>query len=204
MKIWQKFNNRDALGATVLEWRRRDLERFFGKIFSWLLGAFVFGILTSILFMAVDRADAAQPTARAVFFIVFAGGVTSSFFRCIVNGLSYQISEQAMMHVHPYFGWGKTDEPTAKAPFKPTFYAIPWTTVKEIREHKNGFSLLLQDQQEIHIPIHPVVRLSLNLNWSANDPRTKNTPKNNRPAYDKEVMRLVIKAAREAHKAAGR
>jgi hypothetical protein len=203
MKIWQKTRNWD-FGQTLLEWRHRDAGRLGGKIFSWLLGAFVFGILTSIFWAAVGQPDWAQPWARIVFFVVLILGTASNVFRCIINGLDYKITQQAMVHVHPYLGWEKFSGLLGKlmSAFQVSYFTINWRTVKEIREQKNGILLILQDGQEAPVPIIPVSVVTLNLKLNTPEPRSKNRQKTDQKAYNKEVLRMVIKAARDAHKAA--
>lgn len=203
MKIWQKTRNWD-FGQTLLEWRHRDAGRFSGKIFSWLLGAFVFGILTSIFFAAVGQADWAQPWARLVFFVILFLGVASNFYRCIIHGLNYKITQKAMVHVHPYIGWEKLTALLGRLmpAFATSYFTINWLTVKEIREQKNGILIILQDGQEAPVPVIPVSIVTLNLKLNSPEPRSKNRHKADQAAYDKEILRMVIKAAREAHKAA--
>jgi hypothetical protein len=203
MKIWQKTRTWD-FGQTLLEWRRRDYGRFGSKLFSWLLGAFVFGILTSILFMAVGQPDWAQPWARVVFFVVFIFGTTSSFFRCVVHGFNYKITQTAMVHVHPHLGWEKLDTLLGKMMylFGESYLSINWKNIKEIREQKGGILIILENGQEEHVPVIPVLILTLNLKLNSPEPRSKSRAKGDRTAYDKEVLRMVIKAARDAHRAA--
>jgi hypothetical protein len=203
MKIWQKTKNWD-FGQTLLEWRHHDAGRLGGKIFSWLLGAFVFGILTSIFLAAVGQADLAQPWARLVFFVVLILGTASNVFRCIINGFNYKITQQAMVHVHPYLGWEKLSGFLGKLTslFQVSYFTINWKTVKEIREQNNGILLILQDGQEAPVPVIPVSVVTLNLKLNTPEPRSKNRQKTDQKAYNKEVLRMVIKAARDAQKAA--
>ncbi|RPH95322.1 MAG: hypothetical protein EHM72_15050, partial [Calditrichaeota bacterium] len=135
MKIWQKTNLWD-FQELLLEWRHRDGGRFVSKIFSWLLGAFVFAILTSIFFASIHQPDTALPAARFIFFLVFVLGMGSNFMRSYVHGYAYQITRQAIVQIHPYFGWERLGAllGSKEKPFRQVYYYIDWTEVKEIRE----------------------------------------------------------------------
>ncbi len=203
MKMWLKSNTLPSAPA-IVEWRRRDLGRFGNKVFSWLLGAFVFGILTSIFFLAVGLPDTAQPAARVVFFAVLIAGLISSAFHCLIKGLWYQITPGGIVHVHPYFGWQERIEEKGTRFFKPHFYSLPWEQVKEIREHKNGLLLILSEDDQTFVPVEPTIKLTMDLSRNRPEAPQKSRAQNDRPSFQKEALRIVIKAAREAHKAAGR
>lgn len=202
-KLWDK-SRKWKFGDTLVEWRHRDTSKFLSKIFSWLLGAFVFGLLTSIFFLSIGLPDLSLPLARAVFFIVFIAGVVSNLFRAVINGFHYIIGQDALVYRHPVFGW----EPLGKIlgsedrPFRERYYSIPWEHVREIREQSPGFHLLLKDENEIFIPVVPVLKLAVNLNLSQPQAKQKGANKDQKVAYDKEVLKMVLQAAREARRSA--
>lgn len=201
MKLWNKTLNGD-FGEIILTWRYRDVGRFVGKIFSWLLGAFVFGILTSIFFAAIQKADMAQPLARLVFFVVFITGVVSNFFRAVVYGYQFKITEKAMVTPHPFFGWEKLGIilGSEEKPFRHVNYFLNWADTKEIREIDNGIVVVLKNENEIELAIQNVTELTLNLNLKKNEPRAKGSSKSDKLAYDKAVAKIVLQTAREARR----
>ncbi len=201
MKLWNKIFNGD-FGDTILTWRYRDVGRFVGKIFSWLLGAFVFGILTSIFFAAIQQPDVALPMARLVFFIIFIIGIVSNFFRALVYGYHFKITQQAIVMAHPFFGWEQLGFllGSKEKPFRHIDYYLKWQDIKEFRESENGITLILKKDEEIEILIKNVTELTLNLNLRKNEPRAKGSSKSEKLAYDKAVAKIVVQAAREARR----
>lgn len=198
MKLWNKTLNWE-FGDTILTWRYRDAGRFGGKIFSWLLGAFVFGILTSIFFAAIHKADLALPLARLVFFVVFIVGVTSNLFRALIYGYQFKITQQAIVMPYPFFGWEKLGIllGSEEKPFRLLHYYLNWQDIKEIRDAENGIVLVLKNENEIEIIIKNVTELTLNLNYRKNEPRAKGSSKSEKLAYDKAVAKIILQAARE-------
>ena len=201
MKLWNKTSNRD-FGDTILTWRYRDVGRFVGKIFSWLLGAFVFGILTSIFFLAIQQPDLSLPLARLVFFIVFIIGVASNFFRAVIYGYDLQITQKAIVTPHPFFGWEKLGIilGSEEKPFRQVNYFINWDDTKDIRESENAIVLVLKNDNEIELPVKNVTELTLNLNLKKNEPQAKGSSKSDKLAYDKAVARIVLQTARETRR----
>jgi len=201
MKIWNKTTSW-TFGDTIISWRQRDSAKFFWKIFSWLLGGFVFGILAAIFFIAIHRPDYAQPTARLVFFIVFLTGVLSNFFRAVVYGYKYTVTPNALIYSHPLFGWetlGKilgSDE----MPFGQTYHYVTWEEVKEIREHPKGVTIVLKNEEVLDVPVVDVLKLAVHLNLKRPERKEKGASKSEKLAYDKAVQRIVLQEAREARK----
>lgn len=202
MKWWNKTTKAD-FGQVILTWRHRDAGRFVGKIFSWLLGAFVFGILTSIFFAAIQLPDIALPAARGVFFIVFIVGLLNDLFRAILNGYEYMITQRAIVYSHPFYGWERVGALLASAdrPFRQTYYYFYWQDVKEIRELEHGILLVHRNENEIEVPVQNVIKLVMNLNLNKPELKAKGSTKSDKQAYDKTVLRLVLQAARDARRA---
>ncbi|MBN1479619.1 hypothetical protein JXA70_05055 [candidate division KSB1 bacterium] len=202
MKLWNKTFTWD-FGDTILSWRIRDGARFFWKILSWLLGAFVFGLGTSIFFLAIQMPHMSLPAARAVFFIVFILGIVSNWFRAIVFGYQYKITQRAIVHAHPFFGWEKLGVilGSEDKPFRQMNYYFDWQEIKEIREQEKGL-VILKNDLEIEIPVHNVIKLVMNLNLNKPEPKAKGASKSEKLAYDKAVLRIVLQATREARRKA--
>jgi len=202
MKLWNKTKKWD-FGQTAITWRHRNTGQFFWKIFSWLLGAFVFGIGTSLFFLAIRQPDLSLPAARIVFFLVFLLGITSNLFRAIINGHEYKITDQALVFSHPFYGWEALGRflGSEERPFRIIYYCIYWQNVKEIREHEQGIILLLKDDTEIQVPVLPVVKLALHLHVKSSIPKERGANKSDRDVYDKAVMRIILQSAREARRA---
>lgn len=201
MKIWNKTLTWD-FGKTILTWRYRDVGRFFGKVFSWLLGAFVFGLLTSIFFAAIQQPDLSLPLARLVFFVVFIAGVTSNLFRAIIYGYEFKIAEKAIVMSHPFFGWEKLGVilGSEEKPFRHLNYYFYWQDVQEIREKDGSLELVLKEGHEIEVPVKNVTRLVMNLNLNKPRPKAKGGSKSEKLAYDKAVLQIVLQTAREARR----
>lgn len=201
MKIWEKTTTW-IFGDTILSWRQRDIAKFFWKIFSWLLGGFVFGILAAIFFIAVHRPEYSQPTARLVFFIVFLAGVISNFMRAVIYGYKYTITPNALIYSHPFFGWEPLGKILASGekPFRQTYYYVVWNEVKEIREHPKGVTIVQKNEEVLDIPVVDVIKLAVNLNLKRPERKEKGASKSEKLAYDKAVQRIVLQAARETRK----
>ncbi|MBN1466317.1 hypothetical protein JXA02_11175 [candidate division KSB1 bacterium] len=201
MKMWNKTTKAD-FGKVILTWRHRDAGRFFGKIFSWLLGAFVFGILTSIFFAAIQLPDIALPAARIVFFIVFIFGLVNDLFRAIVNGYEYRITQKAIVYSHPFYGWERLGVllGSAEKPFRQIYRYFFWQELKEIRELDHGILLVHRNENEIEVPVQNVIKLVMNLNLNKPEPKAKGSTKSEKTAYDKAVLRIVLQAARDARR----
>ena len=201
MKIWIKTKAWNV-GVVIVSWWQSDITNFFWKIFSWLLGGFVFGILAAIFFIAVHRPDYAQPTARQVFFIVFLTGVLSNFFRAAFYGYKSTVTPDALVYSHPMFGW----EPLGKIlgseekPFLQSYFYVPWKEVKEISEHPKGVTIVLKSEEVLDVPVVDVLKLAVNLNLKRPERKEKGASKSEKLAYDKAVQRIVLQASREARK----
>jgi|GEM_PF-513061 len=222
MKMWDKSKT-DDFGSILVGWRHRSTSRFFSKIFSWLLGAFVFGLLTSIFFLAIGMSHLSQPAARIVFFVFFIPGIVSSYFRTIVNGIEYWITESAIVQLRPFSGFEKLNEMlgSPEHPFRRRYFSIPWSQVKDIKtdiSSKDQFysflglrqtkdmkendmsklSLELTSDAAVEVPVKPVVKLSYYLEKQTKEKRKHHDAK---PSdLDSEAMRTILQKAREANK----
>ena len=201
MKFWNKTSEFN-FGETIVTWRHRDAGRFFWKIFSWLLGGFVFGILTSIFFAAIQMPDISLPAARIVFFLVFIIGIVSNLFRALVYGYEYKITQKAIVHSHPFYGWERLGAllGSEDKPFRHIHYYLPWEELKEIREQEHGILLVLNEGHEIEVPVQNVVKLVMNLKLNKPKPSAKGASKSDKLAYDKAVLRIVLQSARETRR----
>lgn len=205
MKIWHKTTNWN-FGQSLVTWRNRDNNKFYWKILSWLLGAFVFGILTSIAFgYVLGLPDIAKPAAQIMFVIVYIIGMTSQLFRCILYGFHYQITEKAIVHIHPFYGWEELGKilGSENKPFKQLLFYFEWNEIKEIRESGNGMTCILKkDDTEVFIPVIPVTKLSMTLSKSSPDSlkEPKNKKRGDKETLDKNALKTVLQAAREARK----
>ena len=89
MKIWHK-TKKEEFGHINLVWRHKATGRFCMKIATWMLGGFVFGMVTAI---AVDTAglhELSLSAARTVFFIVFVKSRRHSRFASDLHDLFQQ------------------------------------------------------------------------------------------------------------------
>jgi len=201
MKIWQKSKEIDS-GETFFMWRHRANGRFVGKIGTWLLTAFVTGILTSIVISSAGLAEIAQNMARLAFWIVLLAGVANSFLRYVYFGDEYRINQNALIHVKssPVFEMlGRSRSFNFKYQF------VPWNKVNEIKQLDNKLVLILKnDDGTIEIEMFPVLKY---INYSENKTmKEKSLPGSGFNIFsddkelDKETMQLALAKAREAKK----
>ena len=145
MKSWYRADHRTELGKTLLSWRQKATNKFFSKIITWLLGAFVFGMLTAILLASIGAIELAQNAARIVFFIIFICGLINAYLRNMVHGLEYRITEKALVHFRPFFGFEKMDPVNVRSlPFlRSRIEYMPWQEIKEIKDENETLLIIL-------------------------------------------------------------
>ena len=149
MKLWKRAKGQD-LGKTLISWTYKAPSRFFTKILTWILGAFVFGIFASILFHTIGLTDLSQPVARVVFFIVLVLGIIDAYFRNVVNGNEFRITENGLINVKPYCGYDGIAEKLRKtniAYFNKDEF-ISWETITKIKETSTGLAFLFGNTGE--------------------------------------------------------
>lgn len=204
MKVWKKAS-KAQVGETVFVWRHRATNRFFLKIGSWLLGGFVFAILTSIIISIFPHPPKyiEDQIPWIVFFIVFAAGIVNAFVRNIYNGLEFRIFKNGIAAVKPQFGFEVLgfDKKDGLHPFGDRYEYIPWNEIKEIKDREDGLELVLKNgQDDIPLTVSPVVSyfepagnmvLAHNgaIKFFSQDAKV-----------DKDVLRLVLQKSREARR----
>ncbi len=198
MKVWQKQKKKD-LGKALFSWRYRATRRFFTKIFTWLLGGFVSGIITSIIFLIIGLPAYSATSARVVFFAVFLSGMVGAFIRNICNGLEYVISEKALVHFNPAIDIKAPKTALAHIVANRRTEYVLWDNVKEIADQDGSLLLTLKEHEEpIAIGVAPVASYS-----PASAEEIAGFPglfKRNEK-LDKEILKKVVQKAREAKKA---
>ena len=158
------------------------------KIATWMLGGFVFGMVTAI---AVDTAglhELSLSAARTVFFVVFIMGVIDAFFRNVYHGLQYRITDRALVMVKPFYGIEAVGRSlgSEEKPFGEKLEFIEWSEIKEIKEHESSLlSTLKDDKGAVLIHVLPLKSI---------EPAPANKPKS---AEDKEMLKYIIQKARE-------
>lgn len=202
MKIWQRSDKNSDLGKTLLIWRHRAVGRFFSKIFSWLLGGFVMGLLAAIL---CDLFNIRNEVfyARLVFFVVFFAGVISSFFRNLVYGLHYRISDKGLLHVRPL--WGLESGQSAELVRRPgdRIEYLGWQQIKSAEEAEGKLLLSLVDESVLTVDVAPVIALWHPTADGGMEKRSSAAGLWHRSAaLDKEALKLVVQKIRDAKKAA--
>ncbi|MBN2355240.1 hypothetical protein JXO59_03965 [candidate division KSB1 bacterium] len=206
MKVWQKDRKSD-FGVTLLEWRHRAVGRFIMKIGSWLLGAFVMGLLAAIALHAIGQDAIAQNGARIAFVVVFIIGVLSAFYRHIYYGLHYQIREKALVSVRPICGFETLISRTSQVDkaFGTKLEYLPWSQIKDVKEEKGNLLLLIKDYQDpLKIGVAPVRALQSSVSEEKSGPRLNSGGIFGKDInLDKEAIRLIIQKIREAKKSAG-
>ena len=198
MKAWQKQKNED-LGRPLFIWRHRAISRFFTKIFTWLLGGFVSGIMTSIFFLAIGLPDLSLLAARVVFFVVFIFGVISAFFRNVYHGIEYRITDKAIVHVKPWSGIESIGRffGSEEKPFGQQAEFISWERTKEIKDQENSLVLVLKDKEDTVVAGVAPVASYLNV---VENKAPVNFPKLfvSDEKVNKTVLKQVVQMARDA------
>jgi hypothetical protein len=198
MKIWHKSANTD-LGRIILRWRHRNTGRFYNKILSWILAAFIMGIFTSIVCATLGISDQAVTLSRIAFFITLVGGTFNSYFIYSVFGSEYRITEQAFVSVHPLIGFLPLAEKLAgpEKPLGARFEHLTWEEIKEAKEQDGGLLLILKNNlEEVQIGVSPVVFL-------ANESTVKQTGKSTNTKdenLDRETLKAIVLKIREIKK----
>ncbi len=201
MKVWHKDKQKD-FGRMLLGWRHRAVGRFIMKIGSWILGAFVMGILSAIaLYVILQNAIAAQQGGRITFFVVLIIGIISAFFRHIYYGLYYRICEKALVAVRPFCGFEQLICPNGEIEkaFGTKLEYIPWESIKEVREKDGKLLLVLKEYKEpLKISVAPVRALLLPQRDGQVEKRSNQGGLFGKDiSLDKETMRLVLQKIRE-------
>lgn len=204
MKIWHRSKG-ENFGQTLLAWRHQSTGRFINKIGSWLLGGFVMGILASIFFKMIGLADLGLYAGRAVFFLVFFLGVLSAFFRNIVHGLEYRITEKALLHVQPLCGIESLTKFVAAALRmrweRVTF--LPWEEIKSVQDQEGHLHLTLKGDTTVSIQVTPVRSIDIASGGNAFEQRTHDRGFFGHDAgFDKETVKLIVQRIRDIKKQA--
>ena len=157
MKVWRKTRTAN-FGSLLFVWHTKASSKFFVKIFTWLLSAFVFGILTSIALAWLGFEQYSLSGARIVFFVTFLAGIFSAYVQHVVEGLEYRIYSSALVHVKPFTGSRAVAERLGKkADWGAKYEFIPWSIIQsfEIKE-ENLIIELKEDQGSISMEIKPL------------------------------------------------
>jgi hypothetical protein len=208
MKAWHKVKQ-ETFGEAMLVWRHRATNRFFMKIFSWLLGGYVIGILISILVDTFGEAALAPKAGRSAFLLAFALGVINAFFVNVYNGLKYQVMENALVSSKSLLG---------VEAFERMFGAfghlignrqeyILWNEIKEMKDEQNALALTLKEDESVAlVGVAPVLKLEIYNGGQKQETRVRHNGKfasfSNDEVLDKEALRLILLRAREAKKQA--
>ena len=199
MKTWKKLKSYQP-DKVYFIWRHRNFDRFFTKIFTWILGGFVAGILTSIILPIIISPELTEILARVIFFVVTLAGILSAFYRNVVNGLEYRITNLGVVHIKPVVGFvslANTLKSVSKL-FADQYETIDWTDVKELRDEKDEFVIVFKHKEPVNIGVTPVAMYV--------DVEENGTPVVNPSLFDKtdkmhgEALKLLVKKARDAKK----
>jgi hypothetical protein len=195
MKKWHKSTRMD-LGRILLRWRHRDVQRFYWKIASWILSAFIIGIFVSILCVGFGVSEMALRWSRAAFFISLVGGVLNSFFIYVVTGSEYRITDKAFVAVRPMIGYEPLAAKLASAerPLGAKLEHLTWDEIKEAREKDGQLALILKSsQEELLIGVEPVVYLA----QSETVKRPAKSAGAESENLDRETLKLILLKIRE-------
>lgn len=201
MKVWQRGSTETDFGPLLLIWRHRATGRFYGKIFSWLLGGFVMGLLASIFFNAIGLGELSLRAGRILFFLVFILGVISAFFRYVIYGLHYRITQKGLLHVRPLCGIEKLRPAGEKLLRGDRIEFLPWDEVKSAGEAGGVLTLTLKEGQLVELGVVPVLALWLLTADGGMEKRTSAEGGWKSSAeLDKESLKLIVQKIRDLKK----
>ncbi len=202
MKVWRKTRTAN-FGSLLFVWHTKASSKFFVKIFTWLLSAFVFGILTSIALAWLGFEQYALTGARIVFFATFVAGIFSAYVQHVVEGLEYRIYSSALVHVKPFAGSRTVAKRLSKNADRGAKYEfIPWSLIQsfDIKE-ENLIIELKEEQGSVSMEITPLndygkvseqgvdfAKADAN-NWKLYD---------SDQAFSEKGARIIVSALREA------
>ena len=176
------------------------------KIFTWLLGGFVFGILTAIFFDIIGLVEIAQNAARIVFFIAFLSGVVNSFFRFIINGVEFIIMQKGLVAIKPVSGLEKLANLIER--FFPRLNKseyIEWQDMKEIKEGNGELYVALEEGAgEFLLGVSPCLSVTAYNEDGIGKTRESSSGRffffSSNPEFDKEALHRAVQKARFAKK----
>ena len=201
MKLWQRGSLTTDFGPLLLIWRHRASGRFFSKIYSWLLGGFVMGLLASILFDAIGLGGFSLYAGRITFFVVFILGVLSAFFRNLAYGLDYRITRNALLHVRPLCSIESLLPADGKLRKGDRIDYLPWEEIKSVNEAGGALSLTLKEGQVVELGVVPVLALWLPTPEGGIEKRTSAQGGWKSSAeLDKEALKLIVQKIRDLKK----
>ncbi len=161
MKLWKRAKGQD-LGNILISWRYKASSRFYTKILTWILGAFVFGIFASIALHTIGFTELSLPAARIVFFIVLILGIIDAYFRNVVNGNEFQITQNGLVHVKPFCGYDEIADKlraTNLGYFNKDEF-ISWDKIDKVRATEPGIIFLLKSKEELNAEITAAISVS--------------------------------------------
>jgi len=201
MKLWQRGSLETDFGPLLLIWRHRAAGRFYSKIFSWLLGGFVLGLLASITFNAIGLGGFSLSAGRITFFVVFILGVVSAFFRNLAYGLDYRITQKALLHVRPLCGIERLRPAGGKLRKGDRIDYLPWEEIKSVNEAGGALALTLKEGQVVELGVDPVLALWLPTPDGGMEKRTSAQGGWKSSAeLDKEAHKLIVQKIRDLKK----
>lgn len=195
MKFWHKSKSMN-FGNTVFRWRHRDTRRFYYKILSWILAAFIGGIFASILCTALGIFEQALLLSRITFLVILVVGVANSYFIYVVFGSEVRLTERALVMVRPVIGHIALAERlgTPAEPFAARFDYLPWEEIKDVREQDGQLLLILkQDLLEVRIGVAPVAFVARDIA----EPSGGEALRGGDSSKDKEILKSIVLKVRE-------
>lgn len=205
MKNWQRLYNKD-LGNRLFSWRHRSPSRFYIKIFTWLLGGFVFGILAAIFFDVIGLVDFAQEAGRITFFVTFLSGTINAFARFVVNGVEFVVMQKGLVAVKPVSGFkalAKLIEGVFPRLNKSEY--IEWQDIKEIKESDGEIYIALKKEAgDFSLGVSPCLSMTVYNEDGVGKTKESHSGRlalfSKNPEFDKEALRNAVQKARFAKK----
>jgi hypothetical protein len=201
MKVWQRSTKKSDFGKVLLIWHHRAVSRFSSKIFSWLLGGFVLGLLASILFNAIGLGDYSIVAGRVTFFVVFIAGVIGALLHNLIHGLQYRITANALLYIRPVCALEGSAGTAEKLKLCDRVEFIPWDEVKSVDESNGILILNMKDGAQVSVGIAPVLALHTPTADGGMEKRSSAAGvwKTNQQ-LDKESIKLVVQKIRDIKK----
>ncbi len=204
MKAWKK-SKASHLGETILSWRHRAKNRFWVKLGSWLLGAYVFAILSAIVMFPFP--DLAHSTVKTVPWIVFVfvyiWGVYNSFMQFLYNGTEYRIMQNGLAHIKPVFGLELPglDKKDDIYPYGKHFEFLAWDSIQELKEEEESLHVVLKKNKGVVVlGVSPVVSYFTREGTVKTAHNGQFKPFDADEEFDRNAIKFIISRARETKK----
>ncbi len=200
MKAWKKTRGLEQFGKPYIIWHYKTVNRFVVKIFTWLLSAFVAGILAALLCHHLNLVEIGQFLARIVFLVVFFVGVIDAYLENVFYGIDYRVADKAMLHIKPFFllqpVLGLLGNKIASLARRIEY--IEWKDIEKYKadNEKQALELQLKKSQTVQVGVAPLKRFRLPLSNEEFQPKGSDSKGDEK--FFKQAMNHILNQIRKA------